>query len=62
MRDELTRDVMVGIGLTNPLPHYTTEPMCPADPPLDEPVLTTQRDITPFIDFLLERGWTKEEK
>lgn len=62
IRDELAHDVMMGLALTKPLPHYTTDPGCPDDPPLEEPVLTAWRDITPFIDFLLERGWTKEEK
>lgn len=59
LRDDLSRDVMMGIGLTNPLPHYTTEPICPDDPPLDEPILTTQTNITPFVDFLIAQGWKK---
>ena len=62
IRDELARDVMVGIGLTNPLPHYATDPGCPDDPPLEEPVLTTYRDLTPFINYLIEQGWTKKEE
>jgi len=65
IRDELARDVMVGIGLTGPVYQNVPVNSCPDDDPPGEPrpmKCVPVNNITPFIDFLLERGWTKEEK
>jgi len=61
-RNELIRDVSLALGLVQVPWEKVPVNDCPDDDPLGEPrpmKLEAVPNIGPFIDYLLEQGWTK---
>lgn len=61
-RHELLRDVSHALALVQVPWEKVPVNDCPDDDPVCEPrpmKLEAVPDITPFIDYLLEQGWTK---
>lgn len=63
LRLELGKDISLAFGLA--VVRYEKVPVnsCPDDDPAGEPrpmKIEPVTDLTPFIDFLIERGWTKK--